>query len=295
MAVVLGDNQYGKAEIRLVHIARRDRHELTDLTVSVALAGDLEAVHISGDNSGVVATDSQKNTVYAFAREHGVGQIEEFAERLARHFVTSYPQIHRARVAIEQHAWDRISVDGEPHPHSFAAAASERRTTTVTSGGRHSWVISGLSGLVLLKSTGSEFAGFVRDRYTTLPETDDRVLATAVTARWRHGAPPGDWERSFRDVRRRLVETFAAQHSRSLQQTLYAMGGAVLDDQPDIAEIRLSMPNKHHFLVDLAPLGLDNPGEVYYAADRPYGLIEGTVTRDDALADGPDPAAAWGE
>jgi len=292
MTVVLGDNQYGKADVRLVHIARGgDWHEITDLTVSVALAGDLAAVHHSGDNSGVVATDSQKNTVYAFAREHGIGEIEDFADLLARHFVATYSHIRRARVAIEQHSWDRIAVDGDDHPHSFAAAGGERRTTTVTHDGAQSWVLSGLTGLVVLKSTGSEFAGFVRDRYTTLAETDDRILATAVTARWLHGAAAGDWATSFALVRRRLVETFSATHSLSLQQTLYAMGSAALEGQPDIAEIRLSMPNRHHFLVDLAPFGLDNPGEVYFAADRPYGLIEGTVTRDDA----PDPGPAWRE
>ncbi|MGB9378571.1 MAG: urate oxidase [Mycobacteriales bacterium] len=292
MAVVLGDNQYGKAEVRLVHVARgADRHDVTDLTVSVALAGDFADVHLRGDNSGVVATDSQKNIVYAFAREHGVGQIEEFGELLARHFVESYPHIHRASVAIEQHSWQRISVDGEPHPHSFAAAGGESRTTTVTAEGSAVWFVSGLTGLVLLKSTASEFAGFVRDRFTTLAETDDRILASAVTARWRHGAAPADWEPSFADVRRGLVETFATQHSLSLQQTLYAMGAAVLEEQPGVAEIRLSMPNKHHILVDLAPFGLDNPDQVYVATDRPYGLIEGTVTRDDA----PDAGPAWHE
>ncbi len=291
MAVVLGDNSYGKAEIRLVHIARGERHEINDLTVSVALAGDLDAVHLKGDNTGVVATDSQKNAVYAFAREHGVGEIEIFGALLARHFVTSYPQIQRARITIEQHAWGRITVDGAEDPHAFTAAGSERRTVTVTCDGNRCWVISGLTGLVLLKSTGSEFTGFVRDRYTTLAETEDRILATALTARWRHSAGADDWAQSFTDVRRQLVEVFATQHSLSLQQTLYAMGTAVLESQPGIAEIRLSMPNKHHFLVDLAPLGLDNPREVYYAADRPYGLIEGTVTRDDAS----DPGPAWRE
>jgi urate oxidase len=292
MAVVLGDNQYGKAEIRLVHVARHgERHELTDLTVSVALAGDLAAVHSSGDNSGVVATDSQKNTVYAFAREHGVGEIEEFGSVLAQHFVASYPQIHLARVAITEHAWDPIAVNGEVHAHAFAAGSAERRTTTVTCDDSRRWVVSGLSGLVMLKSTGSEFAGFVRDRYTTLAETDDRILATAVTARWRHGPAAVDWTRSFAEVRRHLVESFASTHSLSLQQTLYAMGTATLEAEPGVAEIRLSMPNRHHFLVDLSSFGLDNPGEVYSAADRPYGLIEGTVTRDDASDAGP----AWRE
>jgi len=150
-------------------------------------------------------------------------------------------------------------------------------------------VVSGLTGLVVLKSTGSEFWGFPRDRYTSLAETRDRILATAVTARWRYASTDVDWAKSYADVRRILIESFAAKHSLALQQTLYYMGERVLEAHPEVAEIRMSMPNKHHFLVDLSPFGLPNDNEVYYAADRPYGLIEGTVTRDDA----PDPGQAW--
>ena len=150
-------------------------------------------------------------------------------------------------------------------------------------------MVSGLTGLVVLKSTGSEFTGFPRDRYTTLAETTDRILATAVTARWRYASTDVDWAGSYADVRRILLEAFAAKHSVALQQTLYHMGEQVLQAHPEVAEIRMSMPNKHHFLVDLSPFGLANDNAVYYAADRPYGLIEGTVTRDDA----PGPGRAW--
>jgi urate oxidase len=149
--------------------------------------------------------------------------------------------------------------------------------------------VAGLTGMVLLKTTDSEFAGFPRDQYTTLAETDDRVLATELTARWRYAQPEIDYAGSFAAVRSLLMSTFADTHSKALQQTLYAMGSAVLAGNPEVAEIRLSMPNRHHYLVDLAPFELDNPNCVYRAGDRPYGLIEGTVTRDDA----PDPGPAW--
>jgi urate oxidase len=153
------------------------------------------------------------------------------------------------------------------------------------------WVISGLSGLVLLKSTGSEFSGFLKDRYTTLAETTDRILATSLTVRWRYLPPhqSKSWDEAHAQIRQILVERFADVHSLALQQTLYAMGQAVLEAREDVAEIRLSAPNRHHFLVDLAPFGLDNPGEVFYAADRPYGLIQCAVQRDGA----PDPGPAW--
>ncbi|OLF17938.1 factor-independent urate hydroxylase [Actinophytocola xanthii] len=293
MAIHLGGNQYGKAEVRLVRVDRgAERHAVTDLNVTTTLAGDLEATHLTGDNSGVLPTDTQKNTVYAFARE-GVGEIEAFGLRLARHFVDTTPTITRARVRLEQYRWERLTVDGQPAHHSFARAAGTR-TATVAYDGSTAWVVSGVADLTLLNTTGSEFHGFHRDRFTTLPETDDRILATAVSASWRHGGDPADradaaWAESFRQAHRHLLEAFADTHSLSLQQTLHAMGERVLRHREELVEVRLALPNKHHFLVDLEPFGLDNPGEVFFAADRPYGLIEGTVLRDGA----PDPGLAW--
>ncbi|MGQ0837818.1 factor-independent urate hydroxylase [Actinokineospora sp.] len=285
MDIELGENQYGKAETRLVRVDRgADAHTITDLNVTTTLAGELTATHLTGDNSGVLPTDTQKNTVYAFARD-GVGEIEDFALRLARHFVDTTPTITRARVRIEQYAWDRIAATG----HSFARAAGTR-TATACCDGDGAWIVSGVSDLVVLNTTGSEFHGFHVDEYTTLPEARDRILATAVTALWRHRSTDArDWAASFAGARERLLTAFADTHSLSLQQTLHAMGERVLAGADDLAEIRLTLPNKHHFLVDLAPFGMDNPGEVFFAADRPYGLIEGTVRRADA----PDAGLAW--
>lgn len=284
MTIQLGPNQYGKAETRLVHVVRDgERHEITDLNVSTSLSGDLSDTHLTGDNAKVIPTDTQKNTVFAFAKEHGVGEIEEFGLHLARHFVTTQEPIQRARVNVEQFTWDRLG------PHSFQRSGVETRTATVTYDSEQATVVSGLQDLVVLNSTDSEFWGYPRDRYTTLKETNDRILATAVNARWRHATADGDWGKSYAEVRRHLVEAFVQTHSLSLQQTLYAMGERVLQNRPEIAEVRLSLPNKHHFLVDLEPFGLINDNEVYYAADRPYGLIEGNVLRDDA----PEPGLAW--
>ncbi|GAB1511236.1 factor-independent urate hydroxylase [Actinophytocola sp. KF-1] len=283
MAIVLGDNRYGKAEVRLVRIDRgAAEHGITDLTVSVSLSGDMADTHLTGANDKVLATDTQKNTVFAFARD-GIGSPEAFGLRLARHFVDSQPSIHRARVRLEQSTWARLG------PHSFAGAGGGTRTAVVTCDGERSWVLSGLTDLTVLNSTGSEFWGFPRDEYTTLQETKDRILATAVNATWRHAATDVDWDASFATAKQSLLDAFAGTYSYSLQQTLYAMGERVLTTGPGIAEVRLSLPNKHHFLSDLTPFGLDNPGEVFYAADRPYGLIEGTVLRDDAPPAGP----AW--
>ena len=284
MAIVLGDNRYGKAEVRLVRVDRgADEHGLTDLNVSVALSGDMADTHLAGANDKVLATDTQKNTVFAFARD-GIGSIEDFGLRLARHFVDSQPSIHRARVRIEQFSWTRLG------PHSFSRAGDGTRTATLTYDGDQAWAVSGITDLTVLNSTDSEFWGFPREQYTTLPETKDRILATAVNATWRHRTTEGvDWTQAYDTARQSLLEAFAGTYSYSLQQTLYAMGERVLTNDPGIAEVRLSLPNKHHFLSDLSPFGLDNPGEIFYAADRPYGLIEGTVLRDDAPPAGP----AW--
>jgi urate oxidase len=286
MSTRLGANRYGKAEVHLVRVQRDgDVHALRDLTVSVALAGDLEATHLTGDNAHVLPTDTQKNTVYAFAAEQRPGAPEAFALRLARHFVSG--PIRRARVEVCEVPWARIAVDGQPHPHAFTQASGETRTAVAVCEAGGEWVLSGLANLVLLKSTGSEFSGFARDRYTTLAETHDRILATAVRARWRHAGVDADWDESYDHARRALIEAFAATHSLALQQTLYAMGHAVLEARPELVETRLSLPNRHHFLVDLAPFGLANPNEVFHADDRPYGLIEGAVEREGAPPAGP--------
>ncbi|GAA1709694.1 urate oxidase [Fodinicola feengrottensis] len=279
MGIVLGDNSYGKAETRLVFVDRAaPQHRIVDFNVTTALSGDLAATHLTGDNTDVLPTDSQKNTVFAFARD-GVGEPEDFAARLARHFVESQPAIRSATVDIESYGWDRMTVGGAPAHHSFVRAAGTR-TASVTYDGTLS-VSSGITDLVVLNTTGSEFWGYPKDPYTTLAETKDRVLATAVTARWRHRAG-SDWAVSHAETLRLLLETFAEVHSLSLQQTLYAMGRRVLEEREEVAEIRLELPNKHHIPVDLSPFGLDNPGVVFHATDRPYGLIQATVTRDDA-------------
>ncbi|WP_406637252.1 factor-independent urate hydroxylase [Amycolatopsis sp. WGS_07] len=289
MAIVLGDNRYGKAENRLVRVDRDgDEHRITDLTVSVSLSGDMSDTHLTGANDKVLATDTQKNTVFAFARD-GIGEIEDFALRLARHFVSAQESIHAARVSIAAHPWERLQVGGRPAHHSFARSGAGTRTTRVTYDGERAWVLGGVEDLTVLNSTGSEFWGFPRDEYTTLAEVKDRILATAVSATWRFSVEETDWAHAHETALATLLDAFGGTHSQSLQQTLYAMGQAVLEAVPEIAEIRFALPNKHHFLVDLEPFGLDNPGEVFYAADRPYGLIEGTVLRDDAPPAGP----AW--
>lgn len=273
---MLSWNRYGKASVRLVKVVRRaDAHDLVDLTIDVQLEGAFEAVY-EGDNSACVATDTMKNTVYALAHE-AFDTIEAFAVRLADHFAAK-PAVSSVRITAVEHPWTRIAVEGRPHPHAFTRAGGERSTTVVTRDAAGTHIASGLTDLVVLKTTDSAFCGFPRDQYTTLPETDDRILATSITATWIYRSPAADFAARGR-IRSALVETFAMHLSQSVQHTLAAMGRAALAACADVAEITLALPNRHHLLVDLRPFGLDNPNEIFVATDQPYGLIEATIRR----------------
>ena len=291
--VQLGANRYGKAEVRVVRIARGAApgggDVIRDWNVSTSLSGDLADSHLTGDNAKVLPTDSQKNRVYALAKELGATEPEEFAIALAEFFTTSQVSISRARIAVEEYGWTPVGGTG----YSFARTGDLVRTTTVIHDlAAGTSVVCGIRDLVVLNTTASEFWGYPKDAYTTLPETTDRILATQVDASWRfrpEALRVTDWAAAFATAKAAVLETFAATYSYSLQQMLYAIGSAITAAVPAVCEVRLALPNKHHFIVDLAPFGLDNDREVYHAADRPYGLIEGTVLADDA----PDAGLAW--
>lgn len=294
MSIILGKNQYGKAENRVVRIYRNaPRHEIHDINVSSALRGDFADAHLTGDQANVLPTDTQKQTAYAFAKEKGLVSIEKYGLDLARHYVDDVAPVTGARIEIEEFAWERVVVDGEEHDHTWIRKGQEIRTAAVTveskGAEQRTWVTGGLKDLVILKSTGSEFHGFLEDPYTILVPTTDRVMATSLVAKWRFTSTEVDWEAAYARIKSILASTFATVHSLALQQTLYEMGKAVLEEFDVIAEVSLSAPNKHHFLYDLTPFGVENHGEVFHADDRPYGLIQATVTREDA----PDAGPAW--
>jgi urate oxidase len=273
-------NGYGKAAIRLVKVDRgTERHALHDLTVEVQLQGEFGPAHTAGDNAQVLPTDTMKNTVYALARGAPVDPPEEFGERLARHFLGACRAAQRAVVTLAVHRWDRVSLAGAPHENGFTRGTRERRLATVTVDGKELGVEAGLNGLGQIKTTGSAFAGFLRDGYTTLKETDDRIMATDVEARWKYSRPPRDYGAAWSAVRASLVETFTRHQSASVQHTLFAMGEAALARCVEIGEIRLILPNRHHLLVDLTPFGLENPDEIFMATEEPYGRIEAVIAR----------------
>ena len=289
MAIVLAANNYGKAEVRLVKVVRTPgRHAVRDLTVNVALEGDFDAAHLEGDNTGLLATDTMRNTVYALAQGHDdVADVERFGIRLVEHFLAAGPTVTRARVRLAAHPWSRLTAGATPDPHAFQRGNGGDRIATVAGDAAGISVEAGIDGLVVLKTTGSGWQGYHRDEYTSLAETDDRIMATELTARWTYGAPASeiDFTASWEAVRAVVLETFGDHYSPSVQFTLHRMGDAVLEARPEVERISFSLPNRHHLLFDLSRFGLENDHEIFQATEEPYGLIEGTVER--APATGP--------
>ncbi|HEX7300190.1 MAG TPA: urate oxidase [Solirubrobacteraceae bacterium] len=277
IALPLGRHGYGKSEVRVVKVTRAPgRHELRDLTVDVALEGDFEAAHVSGDNSALLATDTMRNVVYALARTHELDSLESFGAALVEHFLRAGPTVERVRIDIAEHPWARLG----DHEHAFQRGHGGTRVATVSGDGSAIAYEAGIDDLLVLKTTASGWEGFVRDEHTTLPETDDRILATIVTARWEYGEGAEDLEATWAAVRDTLLDAFGDHYSPSVQFTLNRMGEAVLERHPSVQRIHLSLPNRHHLLYDLTRFGLDNPNAVFHATTEPYGLIEGTIERE---------------
>lgn len=269
----LGKNRYGKAGIRLVKVARDGtRHEVRDLTVAVALEGAFEDAHVTGSNARILPTDTMKNTVYALAKEHFTGSVEEYALFLTQHFMTAAP-ITGARVKVEEHLWNRLN------EHSFTRGGDAVRTVNVHRTADGVTVQCGVQGLYLLKTTHSEFTGYIKDKFTTLPETTDRIFATVLNAEWEYDQDGLDYDKVWADGMAAIRDTFSSQHSLSVQHTLYAMGEEVIKRCPAVARVRFALPNKHHILMDLSKFGVENPNEIFVAPTEPYGLIEAEITR----------------
>lgn len=278
--IVLGQNNYGKSEVRLFKVKRdTDRHKVWDMDVRVTLEGDFDAAHYHGDNSKLLATDTMRNTVYALAKDRLTGSIEGFGLALVDHFLKAGPTVTACRVEITRFRWRRIEVDGQPHDHSFVRERGERKANAWGDENGARRVEAGIDDVYVLKTTNSGWEGFYRDRFTTLPDTDDRVLATIVTAKWEYGVLEADFDRLWDGVMESTLKTFTDHYSPSVQNTLYRMGKAVLEEFPEIERIWYSFPNVHHIVYDLGHFGIENDNEILHATQDPYGQIEGWVER----------------
>jgi urate oxidase len=281
--ISLGENQYGKSRVRVMKVERYgDRHEVLEWNVEVWLKGDFTQCFEDGDNSRILPTETMKNTVYSIAHASKTATIEEFATELVTHFITTQPQVDEAGASIRATLWKCIHAGGIEHSTAFVQAgpASETVTVTYPRGGTVS-ITSGFSGLAILKTAKSAFAGYLKDRLTTLKETNDRLFGTLATAEWTYAALGLDYASLRKDITDVLLNVFAEHESLSVQHTLYAMGNTALEAVPAITEIRLQMPNKHCNLVDLSAFGQDNPNHIFVPTDEPHGSIEACLRRED--------------
>jgi urate oxidase len=281
MSTTLLHHNYGASRVRLIKVQRQqDRHDLKELSVSIQLEGEFEGSYTAGDNRSILPADTIKNTVYALAKLYTIEQIEEFAQQLINHFLTDNPQVRKVQVKIAEYLWARIPFGGKPHPWSFTPAGPERRTTAVTGTRETILIEAGVENLQIVKTTGSGFEGYVHDPFTTLKESADRILCTAVKATWLYSDNEIPFSVYWHGVRQAILDTFVEHESRSLQYTLHAMAEAVLERYADIAEIRFWLPNKDCRLVDLGLFGLENNNEVFAPAEEPYELIEARLRRE---------------
>ena len=277
----LSYQRYGKAKVRVLKVLRQGaRHALKEVEVSVMLQGDFEASYTRADNSRVVPTDTMKNTVYVLARRALGADNEPFGLALGEHFLKTYPQVAQVEIGLSERSCDRMVAGAAPQDHSFVQNSPARAVAGIVCSRAGSRVESGIEDLLILKSTGSGFEGFPRDKYTTLPETRDRILATRMKATWAYERPPANYTETNRGIVEAMLSVFAANYSPSVQVTLFQMGEAALRTAPEIASARLAMPNQHCLLVNLEPFGLDNPNEIFVPTDEPHGQIEAIVSRE---------------
>jgi urate oxidase len=279
--ITLAENSYGKSRVRLAKVKRHpDRHDFREWTVEILLEGDFASCFVDGDNSKILPTDTMKNTVYSLARTSSAECIEEFGKELLGFFLDHNPQISAARVTMSAKAWEHLHTGGRPHPTAFVLASSECQTAEVAAARNEAPAIrSGFENLAILKTAGSEFAGFIKDSLTSLPEATDRLLGTSVRARWKYSSPGVPFVPLRSKIREVLLSVFAGHASKSVQHTLYAMGESVLGNVPEVEDIELTMPNKHFLLADLSRFGQDNPNEIFVPIDEPHGAIEARIRR----------------
>lgn len=277
----LAENRYGKSRIRLVRVKRhRDGHEFREWAVQILLRGEFESCFKEGDNSKILPTDTLKNTVYSLARDSSAACVEDFGKELVDFLLRRNSQVSEAEASISEKAWEHVVTGGKRQPTTFVQSGNERQTARVARAqGGNFLVTSGIEDLVILKTAGSGFEGYVKDSLTTLPPTADRLFGTALRAEWKYARDDFAFPTLRTRIRDILLSVFAAHESKSVQHTLYAMGEAVLAGVSEIDEIDMTMPNLHCVLVDLARFGQDNPNEIFVPTDEPAGHIEARVRR----------------
>jgi len=279
--VPLIKNRYGKGRVRVMRIHRDgDRQEVSQLNVKAMMEGDFAPAYTHGDNSTSVSTDTIKNVVNVIARENTGLCTEEFCQVLAKKYLDTYPQIASVALTVHETKWSRLSFEGKPHPHSFVLDSNGKPTVEVSSiRGGATTMSSGIDGFTFMKSTQSGWENYVKDGYTTIPPTADRMCATSMVVSWKWSGKPLSYPATNKKILDTVLEVFSMTYSKSVQDSLYRMGEAALAAVPEISEISMACPNMHFIPMNLSAFGLDNNNDVFLPTDEPHGQIECTVGR----------------
>ncbi|KAM4721979.1 uricase-like [Rhinophrynus dorsalis] len=278
---------YGKNMVKVLQIRRNGKqHFIKEIEASVELTLKSKKDYLKGDNSDIIPTDTIKNTVYALTKIKGIKTIEEFAMEIANHFLTSFKHVTESKVYIQEAPWRRMEKNGMKHVHAFIYSPEGVHFCELEQKqGGQPVIYSGIKELRILKTTQSGFEGFIKDRFTTLPEVKDRCFSTIVDCKWKYSTSKVvDFDSIWQTIKDIILDTFAGpydkgEYSPSVQKTLYDIQVRSLSKVPEIEEIEIILPNKHYFTIDMSKMGLTNQDEVLLPSDVPYGNITGTVRR----------------
>lgn len=223
-------NYYGKADVIAYRL--RPPGELFSANVTMLVYGEaFWNTYTTGDNTGLVATDSMKNFIQWETANFDGSELPAYCRFLAEKFLATYPQTGGVQVDATE-----IPYDGADE---FVPRATERAVARIEA--TRAGVVearSGVYGFKLLRLGGSAFAGFVRDRYTTLPDTADRPLHMWLDVDWLGDGVPAA------QVRGLVHEVFRYFVSGSIQQVIYQIGTRMLAEFPALLEVRLEANNR---------------------------------------------------
>jgi urate oxidase len=280
MATLLS-NRYGKHRVRVLKLLRQgEKHEVAEMEADVLLSGGQESSYLAADNSVVVPTDTVKNTVQVLAHDALGTCRTSFAKVIGLHFLERYPHLTSVAIELRERRWGRMTVDGRAHEHSFVAESNGtwfarcdfQRDETPT-------LRAGIRDHLIMKTTGSGFAGYHVCPLTTLPPTEDRILATKLSAEWTFNDDAVDFTAADEGFIAAAYRVFAQHHSPSVQRTLYEIGEAALAGIAAIRQVDLKMPNVHFLGLDLTKLARPDQRQVFLPTDEPHGEIEAIVAR----------------
>jgi len=289
------ESAYGKAGVKILHVSQQGSvHTIRELEVETLLTLNNHKDYKRGDNSDIIATDTQKNTVYILAKQYGISSPEEFGLILANHFISKYPWVVKAKVTLSAHPWQRITDKaGRPHNHAYVSTPTAVRVASVVlARGSMPVVSAGIRNLRVLKTTQSAFVNFVSDEYRSLPDFKDRLFSTIVTADWTYSKINKelnfDW--AFSSTKDIILEVFAGPadkgiFSASVQNSQFLTQKTILEKIPQVEKVFISMPNVHYFGFDFSKfpkipeLAEKCSGDVYHLVDKPSGQITSTLSR----------------